>query len=299
VGAWAIRVIPTYTIVASVKSKGEKPVYTFNTARSANGGGRSPEVNSDDLSRERKRRRKGFTLVEVIVVIVIIAILAAIGVPALTGYIDKAQDKKYIAMARDHFVAAHAVLDEMYATMREPAVQDLLSNPGSLSGISFSGQYLKTYRQTYISSDITQNSAEYSYTSDRYALYDRVCDMLGEERPAQPVHGGSDSNPGFWEFGLFGRGSLSVGGGSSLLNSDGGYWLYYPEGKITGKPCIMVTYKFKPPVDDPHGTPNLADGVSTDYLVYGSSILAIGTCDESAGYEVYHLIKGSGQNQLT
>lgn len=35
--------------------------------------------------------RKGFTLVEVIVVLVILAILAAIMIPALTGYIDKAK----------------------------------------------------------------------------------------------------------------------------------------------------------------------------------------------------------------
>jgi prepilin-type N-terminal cleavage/methylation domain-containing protein len=43
-------------------------------------------------------RRAGFTLVEVIVVLVILALLAAIAIPALTGYIDKAQDKKYIAL---------------------------------------------------------------------------------------------------------------------------------------------------------------------------------------------------------
>jgi prepilin-type N-terminal cleavage/methylation domain-containing protein len=44
--------------------------------------------------------RAGFTLVEVIVVLVILAILAAIAIPALTGYIDKAQDKQYIAEHR-------------------------------------------------------------------------------------------------------------------------------------------------------------------------------------------------------
>jgi prepilin-type N-terminal cleavage/methylation domain-containing protein len=49
----------------------------------------------------RSRHGGGFTLVEVIVVIVIIAILAAIGVPALTGYIDKARQRQAIGEAHD------------------------------------------------------------------------------------------------------------------------------------------------------------------------------------------------------
>jgi prepilin-type N-terminal cleavage/methylation domain-containing protein len=60
-------------------------------------------------------RRAGFTLVEVIVVLVILAILAAIAIPALTGYIDKAQDRKDIAWARDVMVAYKAALNEAYA----------------------------------------------------------------------------------------------------------------------------------------------------------------------------------------
>ena len=37
------------------------------------------------------RNQKGFTLMELMIVIVIIGVLAAIGVPAYTGYVNKAK----------------------------------------------------------------------------------------------------------------------------------------------------------------------------------------------------------------
>ena len=48
----------------------------------------------------RNKNNKGFTLVELIVVLAILAILAAMLVPSLTGYIDKAKEKKEVANAR-------------------------------------------------------------------------------------------------------------------------------------------------------------------------------------------------------
>ena len=62
-----------------------------------------------------KNKKKGFTLVELIVVLAILAILAAMLVPALTGYIDKANEKKTLATARQYYVAAQTVASEAYA----------------------------------------------------------------------------------------------------------------------------------------------------------------------------------------
>ena len=60
------------------------------------------------------KKNKGFTLVEVIVILVILAILAAVLIPSLTTYIDKAREKSITANARGAYVAAQAVASEQY-----------------------------------------------------------------------------------------------------------------------------------------------------------------------------------------
>lgn len=48
----------------------------------------------------KKNTKRGFTLVELIVVLVILAILAALLIPALTRYIDKARKSQVVAETR-------------------------------------------------------------------------------------------------------------------------------------------------------------------------------------------------------
>ena len=58
--------------------------------------------------------KKGFTLVELIVVLTILAILAALIIPSLVGYIDKAKQKSIISEARGVWTAAQAGASEYY-----------------------------------------------------------------------------------------------------------------------------------------------------------------------------------------
>ena len=64
---------------------------------------------------------KGFTLVELIVVMVILAILAALLIPGLTKYIDKANEQSAIVEARNIAVAAQTTCSEHYGKVKKAA----------------------------------------------------------------------------------------------------------------------------------------------------------------------------------
>lgn len=72
------------------------------------------------MKKLQDRSKKGFTLVELVVVLVILAILATLLVPSLSGYIDKAKEKRVVAEVHQVVVAAQTLADEIYALEDEP-----------------------------------------------------------------------------------------------------------------------------------------------------------------------------------
>jgi len=71
-----------------------------------------------------KNKKKGFTLIELIVVIVIIAIIAAIAVPALTRYIESANNRAAQAMAHNIQVVLQAEVTDFYNSTPVAAIAD-------------------------------------------------------------------------------------------------------------------------------------------------------------------------------
>ena len=67
------------------------------------------------MIKKLKENKKGFTLV-------IIAILAAMLIPAMTGYINKAKEKSITSETRQAVMAAQTLVDEKYATNQETQI---------------------------------------------------------------------------------------------------------------------------------------------------------------------------------
>lgn len=95
-------------------------------------------------NRAAAKRRGGFTLVEVIVVLVILAILAAVMVPAMTGWIDKAKKEKVVVGCRQAVLAAQTLYTEAYgkgedamSALTPDEIKALASVSGSVSDVEY------------------------------------------------------------------------------------------------------------------------------------------------------------------
>lgn len=64
--------------------------------------------------------QQGFTLVEILVVLVILAIMAAVSIPSMKGFIDDANKKSYLTEARSVYVACQSAASELAAWTDSP-----------------------------------------------------------------------------------------------------------------------------------------------------------------------------------
>ncbi|MEG0290032.1 MAG: prepilin-type N-terminal cleavage/methylation domain-containing protein [Erysipelotrichaceae bacterium] len=114
-----------------------------------------------------KKDVKGFTLVEIIVVLLVIAILAAISIPTMIGYVEEARESEYIAQARTAYVAAQTVAIKRVAkepgynvkSIDKKAVKDYLGANSKVDSFTIVG-----YEKEVITKIAVRVAKEYEVT---------------------------------------------------------------------------------------------------------------------------------------
>ena len=119
-----------------------------------------------------RKNDKGFTLVELIVVLVILALLAAILVPALLGYIDKAKKEKNYQAAQEVHTAVQALATESYGKGDEKPTMSL-EDIKNLAGIDNLGEVYVKWKTTDAKkkTDFQVDEMSVKFTGDSSDVY--------------------------------------------------------------------------------------------------------------------------------
>lgn len=107
--------------------------------------------------KNRKRNRKGFTLIELIVVIAILAILAAIAIPAFMGQLKKAREKSHdsnVAVLRSAAQIALAENGNPTTAVVWSAAASLIPDGDTDDGVFDPDNYLDTWPTNPTSSGV-------------------------------------------------------------------------------------------------------------------------------------------------
>lgn len=107
-----------------------------------------------------KKNQKGFTLVEVIVVLVILAIMAAILIPSLIGYIDKAREQEVTTQTRMIVTAVKAEVGIGYGSAA--GITTYVFDNGTNEKTTVSGTTCTIAKKALMKLDIPKTISEFN-----------------------------------------------------------------------------------------------------------------------------------------
>lgn len=125
------------------------------------------------------KKKKGFTLIELIVVLVIMAILAAAAIPTMMGYVDKARASQHLAEGRSVYVAATAACTEAYGKGDITAANNALVVDYTAKASSFTTEPAKTIYEMTVNGLGVLGKATISHTAEGQVtkvIYNTVAD---------------------------------------------------------------------------------------------------------------------------
>jgi type IV pilus assembly protein PilA len=117
-----------------------------------------------------KKKRKGFTLIELVVVISIILIFAGFLIPKFAGYQTRAKDTKAINTAKQIQSAALSSYSEMNGKFEASAVSDSVSALTGAEGVSVTVVSGKSVEVSF-TSDTANYTVKIEDTSGTFTVY--------------------------------------------------------------------------------------------------------------------------------
>ena len=120
-------------------------------------------------------QRRGFTMVELIVVLVIVAILSAVVIPLMMGFIENAREKEYITDAEAALKASQSALTEVYNNASNRITPERREKAHSESGTDINSRFdiwTAAILEDGITPAISDNISSYSVTYAEFTAED-------------------------------------------------------------------------------------------------------------------------------
>lgn len=146
---------------------------------------------------KRLGNKQGFTLVEIIVVLVILAILAAVFIPSLTGYIRKSQRAAVQAECRMAVIAAQTLYSEsLGAEVTVDSIKALSEVTGEISGVEIAGDGASIEHLTYTKNGISCTYCRDYSSCDKHGAAFSFDDEENNSNGEDPNSGNEENKPG-------------------------------------------------------------------------------------------------------